>query len=132
MNSLNNYLTKASVLLITLLSPIHGVMATVGFLIVADLVTGMIAAKKRGEKINSAAMRRTVSKMVVYQIAVISGFLLETQLLHELLPVTKVVAGVIGMVEFKSILENGNTILGVNIFKEVIKRLGSKNDQPRS
>lgn len=107
-------------------------MATVGFLIVADLVTGMIAAKKRGEKINSAAMRRTVSKMVVYQIAVISGFLLETQLLHELLPVTKVVAGVIGMVEFKSILENGNTILGVNIFKEVIKRLGSKNDQPRS
>ena len=38
-------------------------------------------------------------------------------------------SGVIGMVEFKSLIENSNEILGMDIFKEVMKQLGSKNDR---
>ncbi|HEY8367583.1 MAG TPA: phage holin family protein, partial [Bacteroidia bacterium] len=110
------------------LAPIHAVMISVGILIFADLATGMWAAKKRGENITSAAMRRTVSKLFIYQLAVITGFLLETHLLAQLLPVTKLVAGVIGLVEFKSILENANEILGQNIFTNLLSKLGSDND----
>lgn len=110
------------------LAPIHMVMITVGFLIFADLFTGIWAARKRGEKISSAALRRTVSKIVIYQLAVISGFMLETHILDNLLPVSKLVAGVIGMVEFKSMLENSNGIVGGNIFQLVLKKLGSEND----
>jgi hypothetical protein len=104
-------------------------MVTVGILIFFDFITGMLAAKKRGEFITSAAMRRTISKLVVYQCSVISGFLVEKYLLDQILPVAKLVAGVIGMVELKSVLENANTITGKDIFKDLLLRLGSKNDK---
>ena len=88
---------------------------------------GHACGQKKNEKIQSAEMRRSISKFVVYQIAIISGFLLETYMLENLLPVSKIVAGVIGMVEFKSILENVSTIVGQDILKMVLDKLGSKN-----
>jgi len=110
------------------LAPIKAVMITVGILIFADAIAGMYAAHKRGEKISSAAMRRTLSKMFVYQGVVVCGWLLEANLIDHLLPIAKIVAGAIGMVEFKSILENANDIMGMDIFKAVIAKLGSDND----
>lgn len=126
---MKEWLTKIAVAAIAALAPIHAVMISVGFLIVADLLTGMVAAHKRGEKISSAAMRRTISKILVYQLAVISGFLLEHYLMGDIMPVAKLVGGVIGMVEFKSILENSNTIVGTDIFKSILQKLGSENDK---
>lgn len=123
------WLQKIALASLAALAPIHAIMISVGFLIVADLVTGIWAAKKRGEKISSAAMRRTISKIVIYQLAVISGFLLEKYLLSDLLPVSKIVAGVIGLVEFKSMLENSGSIVGGDIFKMILAKLGSENDK---
>jgi hypothetical protein len=114
---------------LAVLAPIKAILITVGILIFADLLTGMWAAVKRKEPISSAAMRRTVSKMLVYHLCIISGFLVETFLLAEIIPVTKLIAGVIGLIELKSLLENANIILGKDLFKEVLARLGSKNDQ---
>lgn len=110
------------------LAPIKAVMITVGILIIADLITGIWAAHKKQEKISSAAMRRTISKMLIYQLSVVCGFLLETYILGGVIPVAKIVAGVIGMVEFKSILENSNYIIGGDLFKIIITKLGSDND----
>ena len=123
------FISKTLVVIATVLAPIQAVLITVGILIMADLLTGIWAAKKRKEKISSSVMRRTISKMVIYQLAVICGFLLETYLLGGILPVAKIVAGVIGMVEFKSILENSNWIVGSDIFKLVLQKLGSDNDK---
>ena len=111
------------------LAPIHAIMISVGFLIFADLVTGIWAAKKRGEKVSSAAMRRTVSKLLIYQLAIISGFLLETYLLSDLIPISKIAAGAIGLVEFKSMLENSSAIVGTDIFKLILAKIGSENDK---
>lgn len=69
--------------------------------------------------------------MVVYQIAVITGFLCETYLLNGVIPVSKLVAAAIGMVEIKSIFENCNSILGYDLFKQVIQKLGSDNDKQK-
>lgn len=124
-----SFLKYVAAALIALLAPIKALLISVGFLIMADLITGVWAALKRKETIKSAAMRRTVSKMVIYNIAVISGFLVEVYMLEELLPVSKIVASVIGLVELKSILENANTILGADLFKTVIAKLGSDNDE---
>lgn len=110
------------------LAPIKAVLITVGILIMMDALTGMYAARKRGEELSSAAMRRTLSKFLVYQGVVITGFLLESNILDNLIPVAKICAGAIGMVEFKSILENANSIVGTNIFKAVLDKLGSDND----
>jgi len=115
--------------MLVLLLPIKATMMTVGFLIFLDLALGIWAARKRQEKISSAALRRTISKMIIYQLAVISGFLIEQYLLQGSLPIAKVVAGYIGIVELKSVLENSNVILGTDIFRMLIQKLGSKNDQ---
>ena len=119
---------KLLILTAVILAPIKAAMFTIGFLIFLDLGTGVWAAKKRKESISSAALRRTVSKMVIYQMALISGFLIEQYLVEGSLPIAKVVAGFIGIVEFKSVLENSNVILGTNVFKLLIQKLGSKND----
>ena len=109
-------------------APINSIIITVGILIFSDFILGIYAAIKRGEEITSAGLRRTVSKMFVYQMVVLTSFLGETYLLSGVLPVVKLVAGVIGVTEIKSILENSADITGLN-FKSVIKKLGSKNDK---
>lgn len=108
-------------------APIKMVVISAFVLILTDLIFGIWAAHKRGEQITSAWMGRTVTKMLVYQVAILTGFLLETYLIGGSIPVSKLVAGVIGMVEFKSILENANDITGTDIFKQIISKLGSKN-----
>ena len=124
---MKEWLYKGLLVLAATLAPIKTLIIACGVIILADTITGMMAAKKRGEKINSAEMRRSLSKMVVYQIAIISGFVLQKYMLEDLIPVAKVVGGVIGMVEFKSILENVSTIAGQDILQMVIDKLGSKN-----
>ncbi len=118
--------------IVTLLTPIHAIMITVGFLIFADLVLGIMAANKRGEKITSAVMRRTLSKILVYQLVVVSGFVAETYLLGGVMPISKLAAGAIGLVEVTSLVENANSILGYNVFKQLLSKLGSENDKPES
>ena len=124
---MKEWLYKGLLVLAATLAPIKPLLLACGALIIADLITGIMAAKKRKEKINSADMRRSLSKMVVYQIAIISAFVLEKYMLDNLLPVSKIVSGVIGMVEFKSILENASVIAGEDILKLVLEKLGSKN-----
>jgi hypothetical protein len=114
---------------VAFLLPIKLVILTAGVLIIADLFTGILAAKKREEKITSAALSRTVAKMAVYQTVIITGYMLQMNLLGNVVPVINLVGSVIGMVEFKSIVENANTILGTDIFKELIKKMSSKNDE---
>jgi hypothetical protein len=110
------------------LAPIHALMAAVACLIAADLITGILAARKRGEKITSRAMSRTIYKCLSYQLLVISGFALE-HLLVDVLPVAKLCAGAVGLVEFKSLAENVRTITGVDlttILAKVQKRPGDE------
>lgn len=126
---MKEWFEKIIVASLAALAPIHPIMISVGFLILADLITGIWAAKKRGEKVSSAAMRRTVSKIFIYQMVIIGGFVLETYLLGGLIPVSKIAAGVIGLVEFKSMLENSGHIVGDDIFKMILKKIGSENDK---
>jgi hypothetical protein len=125
---MSSFLSKLSIAVMAALAPIKPVMITVGILILSDLITGIWAARKRGETITSAALGRTVSKMVVYQTAVVTGFLLQKYLLADAIPIVNIVGGIIGMVEFKSFIENANTIIEGDIFKDILKKLGSKND----
>lgn len=125
---MKQFLLQLFAVIVALLAPIHALMGAVGFLILADLATGIWAAVKKRQKIKSSVMRRTISKLCIYQLAVISGFLVETYMLDSILPVSKIVASVIGLVELKSILENSNHILGYSLFKSVIAKLGSEND----
>lgn len=120
---LKKYLLELLMAIMVVLAPIKAVMITVGVLVVADLIFGIWAAKKRGEKITSARMSHSITKAAVYQLAVISGFLVEKYLMDGVLPVCKIIAGVIGSVELKSLLESANDILGQPVFKVLNDRL---------
>lgn len=122
------FLQNLGISLLAVFAPIKAILFVTGFLIFADLLSGTLAAKKRGEKISSAGFRRTVSKILIYNLAVISGFLVETYMVEGLLPISKLIAGVIAMVELKSILENLNSINGTDIFKTILTNLGSHNE----
>jgi len=114
--------------LLAVFSPIQPLMAAVAALIVADTVTGIIAAYKRGEEIRSSGLSRAIVKLFVYQVVIVTGFLMETYIVTDLgVPIVKLLAGVIGVVEFKSLLENVETVTGLDLLK-IKKALGSKND----
>jgi phage-related holin len=125
---MKNWLTGALVSSMAVFAPIKAVILVTGLLIFFDLITGIWAAKKKGQPITSAGLRRTVSKIFVYNAAIMLGFLAETYMLDGFLPISKICSGIIAVVEMASLLENLNTINGAPIFKDLINKLGSIND----
>jgi hypothetical protein len=96
------------------LAPIHALMGLVGLLIGIDFVLGILAAHKRGEPLTSKAMGRTIYKVAGYQLAVITGFALES-LVPGSLPIAKLCASVIGLTEAKSIVESVKDLTGTDL-----------------
>lgn len=126
---MKEYLTALLVSVVAIFAPIKAIFLVTGILIFSDLVFGIIAAKKRGEKITSAGLRRTVTKIFVYNAAVALGFLVEKYMLDGFIPVSKIASGLISVVEFTSILESLNAINGSPVFAKLIEKLGSVNDK---
>lgn len=130
MLTLKKLMLEGLLAIMAILAPIKAVLITVGVLIVADLIFGIWAAVKKGEEITSRKMSATISKALVYQVAVITAFLVERYLMEGFIPVTKIVSSMIGIVEIKSLYENCGIILGQPIFKLIfdrIKREGEKS-----
>lgn len=125
---MKSWLDSLIIALVAALAPVGPLMAAVGALVAIDFCTGVWRAYKVKSPVTSAGFRRTVTKSVVYLVAVLAAFLVEHFLMADFIPVSKIVAGFIGVVELKSILENSNAILGYDVFKKLIKKLGSIND----
>lgn len=113
---------------VAVFAPIQASMTMAAVLIAADLVVGIWAAHKRAEKLSSSGLRRTVTKILVYESAIMLGFLTETYMLGGYLPVARLITAMIAGVELKSILESLDEINGTPIFATVITKLGSSND----
>jgi len=114
---------------VAIFAPIKALLLVTGLLIFSDLVTGILAARKKKKKITSAGLRRTVTKIAIYNTAIILGFLTEKYILDGFLPLSKIAAGLISVVELKSVLENLDAVNGSSIFKTLIEKLGSINDE---
>jgi uncharacterized membrane protein len=106
------------------LLPIKHFLIFTIFVVFADTVTGIIAAKKRGEKITSKGLYRTSQKVVVYfcGIMIFHGasvtFGLPSQIVWS-------VSFLISFTELYSVSENIKSITGVNL-KTVILRFFNK------
>jgi phage-related holin len=129
---MKDYITGLLLSTLAIFAPIKALLLVTGILIFSDLISGILSARKKGQKISSAGMRRTVTKVAVYNAAIMLGFLTETYMLDGFLPLSKIAAGLISVVEFKSILENLDTINGNPIFKTLIEKLGSINDNKKT
>ena len=82
-------------------------------LVLLDTITGMIAAKRRKEKINSKGFSRLLSKIIVYMASIMACRGVEQVLL---IPnVTYLAVGAIALTELMSVLENTRVVSGANI-----------------
>lgn len=114
-------------------APITWSIVGIGVLVFADVFTGIAAAKKRGERIHSKGMSRTVGKMLYYTIAIVLSRVMELAFISWL-PVAQLTSGYIAIVEFKSNMENIAQVTGVDVwnhlkdrFEESFGRKGAKD-----
>lgn len=105
-------------------APINPLLFTVIVLTASDTITGIIASRKRGDKIDSRKMERTISKMVLFSIAICISHLMEIRF-FDWLPVTNIVAGYIAVTEFKSNMENISSYAGIDIWKTFLEKIQS-------
>jgi len=95
-------------------------------LVIADLITGMIAAKYKKDKIiTSRGIWRTVEKIIVQLLAILACEGIRVTLVPYL-DITFVVVFVIATAELKSLLENTEIILGISIWTFIKEKIGIK------
>lgn len=113
--------------------PIVPLLLIVGLFIFSDTIVGIWKAKKLKERVTSRRLSAIISKMVLYQSAVILIFLMEKFIIGDMVTyfvsiplfLTKIVSCVLCSIEGKSIDENVTAITGVSIwerFKLLLKR----------
>lgn len=121
MNKFYDFVGSICLWMLTYFMPVYPVMLSVGFFIVCDLITGVLAAKKRGEAFRSKKMRNTVYKFICYGIAIMVARVIEQQFLPDF-PGMKLIAGFLSYIELKSLNENIEDITGNNIFKTLLTK----------
>jgi phage-related holin len=106
-----------------LILPLWPFLVLLVWLVVADMLTGVWAAKVRKEAITSNAMRRTIIKYSAYFICVLSASGMEKVFALYDLNITFICALLACLTEFKSILENAETITGVPFGNKLLQYL---------
>ena len=94
----------------------------VGFFIIADTITGLVAANKRGEAITSKRGSDVIRKFLVYGCGVIVAHVIQREFVSDF-PCMKIISGLIAFNELKSIDENIKSISGFSLFEFFIKKL---------
>lgn len=124
MNILKQHGLDLIMLIVMFFAPVQAALISVGVLCTFDAITGIMAAKKRGELITSNKGFRTIIKMIIYSILVICSHLIEVVMI-DFIPVTKIATSAIALIELKSLYENASTILGIDMWK-FIKQIMDK------
>jgi uncharacterized membrane protein len=110
---------------VSFLMPIQPFLILILALVFSDLITGLMAARKRIEKITSLGLRRTVNKLLIYFVAILCSEGMRIVFLGNI-PFTYFFALAISAAEFKSVLENVENATGVSGLNELLKKLLSK------
>lgn len=127
---------KFLLVIIAFLLPVKPMLLIVGAMIVIDTAFGIYRARKVKENVSSRKLSNIVSKMVLYQSAVILMYAIEIYILQDItalfvdvhLIATKLVVITIISIEVTSIRENYKAATGVDLydkFKEVLLRAKS-------
>ena len=119
---------KSSLQLLAVVStfflPITGILFLIGFAILVDTITGIWKAKKLGIPITSRKLSAIISKLMLYEVAVILFYLIDRFILNDIiltffsvpLMLTKILALVLVSIEVMSINENYEAVRGINMW----------------
>lgn len=116
-----NHLSFFVATLVGIFTPIIPLILTILSLVAVDFILAIYKAWKKDPKsITSRKMSNTIGKILVYTLTILSLFLLETYILGPVLPVTKIVAVLISLVELKSIDETFKALLGYSFYNKLV------------
>jgi hypothetical protein len=120
---------KSSLQLLAVVSafflPITGILFLIGFSILVDTITGIWKAKKLKIKITSRGLSAIVSKLFLYEMAVILTYLIDKFILNDILlqffsvplMLTKILSLVLCSIEVISINENIKAVKGIDLWQ---------------
>ena len=120
---------KSSLQLLAVISafflPITGILFLIGFAIVVDTLTGIWKSKKLGLPITSRKLSAIVSKLFLYEVAVIGFYLIDYYILNDIiltffsvpLMLTKILSLVLVSIEVISISENYKAVKGIDLWQ---------------
>lgn len=105
--------------------PISGILFLIAFAIVVDTITGVWKARKLGVPITSRGLSAIVSKLFLYEIAVILTYLIDKFILNDIilqffsvpLMLTKILSLVLVSIEVMSISENYKAVKGIDLWQ---------------
>ena len=130
---------KITVLAIAFLAPLQGLLVSLAILVSLDLITGVLAAAKKKQKITSAKLSRTITKVLVYLFTIMLVEMASKYVILPLeVPLTGIISSFIILTELQSVLENVNklfrqTLLTVLIDKiSLITKGRTEDGRPRS
>ncbi len=128
LNSFSGAYLEVCAFLALFFAPINASLLAIGFLIMADTFTGIWAANKQGDKIDSRKAGRIISKLILYPASIIISQVAQQYLAPDI-PWTKVTTGIIATIEVKSNFENISIILGYDLWSRIKKSIWK--DKPK-
>ena len=130
LSSIQKYIIQLFAVVSAFFLPISGILFLIGFAILVDTLTGIWKSKKLGIPITSRGLSAIVSKLFLYEVAVILTYLIDKFILNDIilqffsvpLMLTKVLSLVLVSIEAISISENYKAVKGIDIWSS-LKRL---------
>jgi hypothetical protein len=131
--SIKQYIIQLLAVVGAFFLPISGILFLIGFAIVLDTITGLWKARKLKIKITSRKLSAIISKLMLYEVAVIGFYLIDYFILNDIimkffsvpLMLTKILSLVLCSIEVISISENYKAVKGIDIwsaFKNLLQR----------
>ena len=133
LSSIQKYIIQLFAVVSAFFLPISGILFLIGFAILVDTLTGIWKSKKLGLPITSRKLSAIISKLMLYEVAVIGFYLIDKFILNDIiltffsvpLMLTKILSLVLCSIEVISISENYKAVKGIDIwsaFKNLLQR----------
>jgi hypothetical protein len=135
MEKVKTFITYMMVSFFSTLTPIKHISLTLVGLIVADFLFGIYRANKQGEKITSRKMSKSIAKILFYNIVILLLYYTNIYIFETGLPLEKLGAGLICLVELRSIDESWQLIFGYSLWDKIsssIERRANTSKNPRT
>ena len=124
LSSIQKYIIQLLAVVSAFFLPISGILFLIGFAILVDTITGIWKAKKLKIKITSRGLSAIVSKLFLYEMAVILTYLIDKFILNDILlqffsvplMLTKILSLVLCSIEVISINENIKAVKGIDLW----------------
>lgn len=112
----------------TFFIPIHGILMALTYVILFDLVTGLLSSWKSGIPIKNSKIMETLPKVLIYNLMIVGVYLFDIHLLQDFTQYitkiqfvsTKIVGSFIFLIELSSVVRNLESAFNVqflNIFR---------------